>query len=85
MSIDNTTRQRLRQRLHSVEKADQILDMLIETSNIVNSLVVTDHHSGFSVIPHLTSETIMQHKQSINFTKLELDGDLVLEGDLWLA
>lgn len=42
-------------------------------------------HSGLEVVPLSQSRTILDQKQSVNFTMLTLDGTLNLKGDLWLA
>ena len=44
-----------------------------------------DYHSGDSVIETGETLIIKEDKQMINFTILVIDGDLVIEGDLWLA
>jgi hypothetical protein len=44
-----------------------------------------DYHSGTSGVPSSEVEDIIALKQSVNFTEFLLDGDLNLEGDLWLA
>lgn len=54
---------------------------IIKSGSILSAS--TDHHSGFSVIENLV--TIEQNKQMINFTALDINGNLNLEGDLWLA
>lgn len=41
--------------------------------------------SGFDLIPDAAIFNIPINRQSINFTSLSIDGDLVLNGDLWLA
>lgn len=44
-----------------------------------------DFLSGTSFIPDGESLIIPENRQSINFTMLTIDGDLTLDGDLWLA
>jgi hypothetical protein len=44
-----------------------------------------DRFSGDTDIASSVTLTIPALKQMINFTELILDGDLNLEGDLWLA
>lgn len=55
------------------------------TKSYVDRSSGSDFHSGYSDIPEDTTVTILAGRQSINFTVLTLDGDLNLEGDLWLA
>lgn len=46
----------------------------------------TDVHSGLSKIPAGDTVRIEANKQMLNFfTGLTIDGDLILDGDLWLA
>lgn len=44
-----------------------------------------DYHSGREVIFDGETVEVRENHQSINFTILTIDGDLGLEGDLWLA
>jgi hypothetical protein len=44
-----------------------------------------DFHSGYSVIQASQSVAVSEFKQMINFIMLTIDGDLTLDGDLWLA
>lgn len=44
-----------------------------------------DFHSGFSIVEDGEAITINDLKQMTNFTALSIDGDLILDGDLWLA
>lgn len=50
-----------------------------------NLPIELDFHSGFSEILSSESFIIRSRKQSINFVMLTLDGNLTLDGDLWLA
>lgn len=45
----------------------------------------SDYHSGVDLIESDCTLVIKENKQMINFTELVLNGDLILEGDLWLG
>ena len=45
----------------------------------------SDFLSGVDLIADGESLLIPEHRQMINFTMLTIDGDLTLDGDLWLA
>lgn len=49
------------------------------------SRLAEDYHSGLDLIPLGKEITIRADKQMINFTELNIQGTLVIEGDLWLA
>jgi hypothetical protein len=56
------------------------LDILTE-----EILGAPDFHSGYSEILPTKSIVVGEGKQMITFISLLLDGDLTLDGDLWLA
>jgi len=45
----------------------------------------SDYQSGVTLIEENCTLVIKENKQMINFTSLTIDGDLILDGDLWVA
>lgn len=47
--------------------------------------LTTDNNFNYQSIPTGKKLLIPENHQMINFTEFEIDGDLTLDGDLWLA
>jgi len=44
----------------------------------------TDHHSGYSKIEATDTVTVEENKQMTNWNRLEIDGTLIIDGELIL-
>lgn len=66
-------------------KALVLKDGKISQLESSDSLENIDYHSGVSIVPDGKHLIIREGKQMINFTMLTIDGDITIDGDLWLA